>query len=217
MNTGIRSGMLELLSDAGFRSRVEEIVRNQGPDSFSKALRDYTPAGKAKDVLAPANDTLGYRVETAFRGRLDRIPAFGNRGAVYETFLDLLNRSRTYILHVGSVSKRSLKGSRIDNSRAALARLIQVSQGYGIPVILFQAPTNPDVPLYATTEDDRDYHGFVNSIATQYGLKIFDFEHTIPGPNWGKVMNLPDPLHLSRTGHQIMAREMIARLDQSGM
>jgi hypothetical protein len=217
MNAGIRGGMLELLSDPAFRASVEQIAHTGGPDSFAKAVQEYASASTRVAVSRPAEVSPGERTETAVREKLDGIPAFGLRGRQYLSFLEMMTRGRTYFLHLGLMTKRSLKGSRVNSSRAALERLAQHCTQNGIQVILFQAATNPEVPLYATEEDDRDYHGFANSLAARYGLKIFDFEHSIPARHWGKALNLPDPLHLSRAGHRLMADLMIATLEQNGI
>jgi len=215
MNSGLRDGMLELLSDPAFRRRIEDIVQAGGPDSFGEALRLYASAGKKKIVGLPASP--GDRMETAVRKRLDRIPSFNRRWMIYESFLDVLVRCRTYFLHLGSAQKRSLTGSRINASRAALERLAQVCNASGMRMVLFQAPTNPDVSLYATAVDDQDYHGFAASLAARYGLKVFDFEHSIPARYWGMALNLHDPLHLGRDAHRLFAGQMILALEQNGM
>jgi hypothetical protein len=217
MNSGIRSGMLELLSDPGFRARVEEVVRASGSVSFAQALQQFASADQTKGMAAQADVSPGDRIETAVRARLDHIPGFAARGTVYESSLDLLLRCRTYFLRIGSSTKRSLKGSRVDASRDALERTAQLCDASGIRLVLFQAPTNPSVPLYATPADDRDYHSFVNSLAARYGLTLFDFENIIPARYWGKTLNLPDPLHLGRTGHQLLGDRMISALEQNGM
>jgi hypothetical protein len=217
MNGGIRGGMLQLLSDPGFRARIEEVVRAGGPMSFAQALHQVASADQTKSMAAPPDASPGDRIETAARARLDDIPGFAARGNVYEASLDLLLRCRTYFFRIGSSTRRSLKGSRVDASRDALERTAQLCDASGIRLVLFQAPTNPATPLYATPADDRDYHAFVTSLAARHGSKLFDFENSIPARQWGKTLNFPDPLHLSRAGHHILADRMISALEQNGM
>jgi hypothetical protein len=217
MNAGIRDGMQELLSDPAFHSRIEEIVRDHGPDSFDQALQKYaSPLDTATKGGEAAAHSPGDRIETAVREKLERIPAIANRSLMYTSFLEVLIRIRTYFTNFGTM-KRSLKGSRVDTSRAALERIAQLCAASGIRMVLFQAPTNPALPLYATSEDDSDYHSFAASLASRYGLKIFDFEHTIPGRYWGMALNVPDPLHLGREGHRLLAGQMIAAMEQNGI
>ena len=221
-NSGIRRGMLELLSDAGFRHRAEEIARSKRPDSdaFAKAISDYDELQNKKNGAkndAADSPTRGYQLETAFRKELSRIPGFDRRDSMRASFEGMLVRGRYYFLHLGLATKRSLGGSRVNASRAALKDLAALCDHSEIRLILFQAPTNPAVPLYATPEDDRSYHDFAAEVASRYGLTLLDFEHSIPAGNWGMALNDPDPLHLSREGHRRLANLMITALEQNGL
>jgi hypothetical protein len=220
-SSGIRGGMLEMLSDAAFRGRVEEIAGGTRPDcpAFAKAISDYEELQRRHNTpdADAAGATPGYRLETAVRKELGRIPGFDRRGIMKESFEAMLLRGRYYILRLSSDRKRSLGGSRVNASRAALEDLAGLCARSGIRLILFQAPTNPAVPLYATPEDDRSYHGFATSLAARHGLTLLDFEHCIPATNWGRTLNDPDPLHLGRAGHRQMADLMITALQQSGL
>ena len=98
-----------------------------------------------------------------------------------------------------------------------MAELPEVCRRAGIRLIFFEAPINPAVPLYLTREDDRQYHEFTRALAWRFGLPIFDFEHSVPGKEWGKSLNVPDPLHLGRAGHRRLADLLIAALQNSGI
>jgi hypothetical protein len=220
VNGGIREGMLELLSDTDFRRKVEAIVQRNGADAdaFAEALHTFDQSqNRSGPAVTSAGQTLGYRIETGFRRQLDRIPRFNTREAIKESFVLLMYKCRVYFLHLGSARARSLTGSRIAASRAALADLAEVCGRSEIRVILFEAPTNPRVPLYLTAQDDRQYHQFTRSVASRFGLKILDFEHSIPAGEWGMSLNVPDPLHLGRQGHRRLADLMCAALDQNGV
>jgi hypothetical protein len=209
-----------LLSDKDFRHQVEELMQSNRPDSdaFTEALHAFDQSSSHNGPAAiGAGETLGFRLETAFRTQLDRVPGFNTRGAVKSSFVLLMTRLRVYILRLGSTRPRSLTGSRIAASRAAVEDLAAVCRRSGIRMILFEAPTNPAAPLYASAEDDRRYHGFSRSVASRFGLTILDFEHSIPGGEWGRSLNLPDPLHLSREGHRQLAALLCAALDQNGI
>jgi hypothetical protein len=220
VNGGIRGGMLALLSDADFRRKVEAIVERNGADAdaFAEALHTFDQSQSSSGPAATsAGQTPGYRMETAFRQQLDRIPGFNTREATKESFVLLMSRCRIYLLHLGAARARSLSGSRLAASRAALEDLAGVCGRSGIRLILFEAPTNPAVPLYLTPEDDRHYHEFTRSVASRFGLKILDFEHSIPAGEWGMSLNIPDPLHLGREGHRRLADLLCAALDQDGV
>jgi hypothetical protein len=220
VNGGIRGGLLALLADADFRHKVEGIVERNGADAdaFAEALHTFdqsqTPSGPA---TSSAGQTLGFRMETWSRRQLDLIPGFDSRAEIKSSFVLLLTRCRIYFLHLGSARARSLTGGRIAASRMALEDLAEVCGRSGIRLILFEAPTNPAVPLYLTSEDDRQYHEFSRSLASRFGLKILDFEHSIPAGQWGMSLNVPDPLHLGREGHRRLADLMCAALDQNGV
>ena len=220
VNGGIRGGMLALLSDSDFRHKVEAIVQRNGADAdaFAEALHTFDRfQNRSGPAPTSAGQTLGYRMETGVRRQLDRIPGFNSRGAIKASFVLLMTQCRVYFLHLGSARARTLTGSRIAASRAALADLAEVCGQSGIRVILFEAPTNPAVPLYLTPDDDRQYHEFTRSVASRFGLRILDFEHSIPAGEWGMSLNVPDPLHLGREGHRRLAGLMCAALDQNGV
>lgn len=215
-NSGIRPGMLEMLSDRRFREDIEELARRGRPESpaFAEALRQYEtsqqPAGA--DAARPG-PSPGDRLDTAVRAELSNIPGFDRRDALKQSFVFMLTRGRTYILHISSAGRRSLSGPRITASRAALEDLLELCGRSGIRAILFQTPTNPAVPLYGTPADDRGYHDFCASLASRFHIRILDFEHSIPVSLWGMALNVPDPLHLGREAHRQLARLMLSALE----
>jgi hypothetical protein len=223
-NNNIRAGLLEMLGDAEFRKAIEKLHEENRSytQGFQEALRsfDEARAQASKRTAAEQNNAqetagLGYTIETRFRKALDLIPGFKQRGNDKQAAVLMLLRCRSYFLHLQQATPRSLKGPRIDVSRAALELLIYRLQRAGVQVILFQAPTNPRVPLYRTPEDDRKYHAFGRRLAAHYNLTTFDFEHSIPAQDWGMALNAPDPLHLGRAGHHMLADLIAARLGQS--
>ena len=64
---------------------------------------------------------------------------------------------------------------------------------------------NPEVKLYLTAHDKQAHYDFVNGLAARYQLPVGAFEEAIPSQYWGRMLNGPDPLHLSRTGHKMLA------------
>ncbi len=220
VNGGIRGGLLSLLADADFRHKVEDVVKRNGADAdaFAEALHTFDQ-GQASSGPAASNSgqPLGYRMESWSRQKLDRIPGFDSRAEIKESFSLLLTRCRIYFLHLGSARARSLTGSRVAASRTAFEHLAELCDRSGIRLIFFEAPTNPAVPLYLTQEDDRQYHEFSRSVASRFGLKILDFEHSVPAAQWGMSLNVPDPLHLGREGHHRLADLIYAALNQNGV
>jgi hypothetical protein len=214
-NEGIRAGMLEMLGDRGFRSGVEALVRAGRPesDAFAEALRQFT----ARPDAPSRRPDRGEVIETALRTKLDSAPGFGERYRLKESFVLMLLRCRSYILHLEPGSRRSLGGPRVAASRAALEDLLDLCRRSGTRAVLFQAPTNPAVPLYKTEDDDRSYHAFVTSLAARYAVPVLDFEHAVPAALWGQELNGPDPLHLGRRGHLRFASLLLDALGKRGL
>lgn len=218
MNTGIRDGMTSLLSDAAFRARIDGIVAARRPDAddLAAAVAYYEQSRRTRGGAA-THESAGERIETAFRERLDRVPGMRSRTEVKGSFVIMLLRARTYFLHAGQNKPRSLTGGHIEAARAALDDLAALCAASGIRMILFQAPTNPAVPLYGGPDDDRSYHRFASSLASRYGLALLDFEHSVPRRDWGMALNAPDPLHLGREGHRLLAADIVAALEKMGI
>lgn len=219
-NSGIRDGMLELLSEPDFRKEMEALARSGRPysGSLSEAIHQYDEAMRQKTRTRNAPPPpSGYILETAFRSQLSLIPGFDRRAKFKESFVYMLYRCRSYIFRLQPATRRSLGGPRVEASRAALEDTAALAARSGIRTILFEAPTNPAVPLYRTAEDDRSYHAFTASLAARFGIPVFDFEHSIPQGRWGMSLNVPDPLHLGREGHHLLAQLMIAALERNGL
>jgi lysophospholipase L1-like esterase len=79
----------------------------------------------------------------------------------------------------------------------------------GVKLVLFTAPFNPRVSLYRNGEDKASYEDFIRSVADRYDLPLYRFDDLVPAEDWGRLLNGPDPLHMGRHGHQIVAGKMI--------
>jgi len=224
VNGGIRAGMSSLLADPVFRARIDAIIAANRPESgeFAEAARAYRSAQARPDATVNAasegaRQSAGYRIETFVRAGLEGVaPAIHERAALKQEFVGFLFRCRAYGLHMQASSKRSLGGARVNAARAALEDLVELCGRSGIRLLLFQAPTNPSSPLYASAEDDRAYHEYC-AIAASHGATLLDFERVVPGPDWGMSLNAPDPLHMGRRAHRLFADAMWAALKQNGL
>lgn len=225
-NGGIREGMLEMLTDKEFRKSIESLASENRAysETFAQSLKQFdqrdSQAGERSATERTETDggpTAGYALESSVRQELDTVPGFARRANFKESFFLMLLRCRSYFLHIQQSTPRSLTGSRLEASRAALVSLLELSGRAGIRTIVFQAPTNPSVRLYRTKDDDSSYHDFASRLVGRFGLTSFDFEHSIPAGNWGMALNSPDPLHLSRAGHHMLASLMMQQLKQHGI
>jgi hypothetical protein len=228
-NANIRDGMLEMLSDPRFHGAVERIASSDAPyaETFQQALIKFDQArartrGNRQQAQSTRTglttvDGFGTWLETVFRTHLENVPGFERRSEFKQAFASLLYRGRTYVLHVQTTARRSLRGQHLETSRALVEADAQLCRKNGIRLIVFQAPTNPAVPLYGTEEDDRSYHDFVTGLGVHYEVPVFDFEHSIPLRCWGMSLNVPDPLHLGRAGHRMLADLMVNELVKRGV
>lgn len=221
VNAGIREDMPEMLSDPEFRSRIESLARSESPfaEEFAGALHrfDEKVQQSASGADSEGRDSLGVGevVEAKVRAQVQqKVPGFVNAlSSTRRAFFAFLYRARIYFLGLTPATKRSINVTRLSTSRACLEKLIEVAQAEGIRVVLFQAPTNPKVPLYRTREDNRIYHALGTGLAEKFNLILLDFERSIPEELWGMELNRPDPLHLSRRGHQMFASLFERQLD----
>jgi hypothetical protein len=224
---GIRSSMLPMLRDQGFRSRISALANSGQPyaDTFQQALVAYSAqpqagdAGQGNASAAAAtvakfsgSSSLGYRLESVVRDRFDGWGLGQHQAAEQESFTQMLYRSRLYLLHLKPSTARSIDGTRLQISRATVMGIAELCYRQSIPLVLFNAPVNPGVALYRTTADRDSYHGFVRSLAQKYELQLLDFEDAIPSQYWGHLLNGPDPLHMGRAGHRELAKQVLETL-----
>ena len=217
---GIRDGMLELLAEPSFRESISRAASSGVPyaSAFANALSQYdTQAAKlaARAKKLPASFHHGcsrilwfwqqHRNEGQ-RRRGAKIPGFERKTAFKEHFLDVLYRIRLYIFRLDPGKARSIGGARLAQSRAAIEAIAGLCRDHHIELHLFNAPMNPRVVLYATAGDRRVYRELLEDIRSRYGARVYDFENAIPAASWGRWMNGPDPMHLSRAGHRQLAK-----------
>jgi hypothetical protein len=222
-NAGIREGMLEMLNDAAFRGTVEAISADQGLVSaaFAESLarfknqpaRLHRSASAARSTLptaVPQASGFGYAIETNVRALLQRLPGFERRVDQRDAFVGTLYRARVYVLKLTPSTARSIGGVRLGVSEECLRAIADLCAKRGIRLAFFYAPLNPRVSLYRVDSDRRTYHEFMSGLAAAYSVPLYDFEGSIPSEHWGTVLNTPDPLHLGRAGHQILASLLIS-------
>jgi hypothetical protein len=214
---GIRDGMLGMLQVPAFRQRVEEMAHNNQPfsDTFQEALNHYaglqaaSAAGRdAATGEAAHHPGFGQAVEKATRRLLSKVPGFDQRHSIKDSFLETLYRGRLYFLRLAPSTPRSITGVRLIRSQAALEETARLCRDNGVRLILFHAPLNPEVKLYRTAEDRQAHYAFVRDLAARYNVPVWDLENSIPAKDWGRLLNGPDPLHMGRLAHHLMAKKM---------
>lgn len=221
---GIRDGVLGMLSQPDFRASVEAVARGGEPhaEAFAEARRRWderearsaasrTPASASGSSFVSTLSALelGSAAETRARAWLAGAPGFATRAAQKDEFLEMLYRLRLYVLQVKPTTVRPIGGARLVQNQSALDAIAELCAQRGVRLVLFHAPLNPRVELHATPEDRQSYEAMVRSFAARHGLVIVDFERAVPAPRWGRLLNGPDPMHLSRAGHQMLARRII--------
>jgi hypothetical protein len=222
---GIRSGMLSMLEEPQFREQIETRITSGEfyAGGFKEALKAYQDM-KARQVSAPSGShggsgsaaaspaNFGYRLETSARLLLDSVPGFARRAAIRDSFTKLLYHARLYFLRITPSTARSITGARLLSSRASIEAIARLCNGQHVKLVLFNAPVNPNVSLYRTSADRNSYHQFLTGITEQFNIPLYDFEDTVPSEYWGSLLNGPDPLHMGRKGHQILAGQILDAL-----
>jgi hypothetical protein len=221
---GIRDGILSLLDDNTFHEQVKAAAAANEPYSaaFEEALRRYderrdthNPSSAASSSVSStfsASATPGYAIETVARRGLNRIPAFQSRAEAKEDVVQFLYRCRLYFLRLKPSTARSVTGGRLLAARAAVVDIVKLCHRDHVQLFLFSAPVNPRVSLYRTPEDHASYRAFIEQIAAQNGGPLYDFEGAVPAEDWGNLLNGPDPLHMGRAAHALIAQEMYSRI-----
>lgn len=215
---GVRDGMLELLADPAFKTSIERAAAAGGlnSDTFQESLKRFdTLSRQSSPSSVKQAPGYGPATETAVRTALDRIPGFHKRHEQKKEFYELLYRCRLYFLRLKPSTARSVTGVRLLRSRASLEAIADLCRRNGIRLVLFNAPLNPLVDLYRTQEDRTHYYGFLTEFASRNGVTLLDLEKSVPEAYWGRYYNSPDPLHLGRRGHQLVAGLMQSAVDQA--
>lgn len=223
---GIRDSMLPMLRRPTFRNRMEVLAASGLPyaPAYADALHRYDRGANEEPNATSAEDsglasvfslrtTPGYEIETRARTWLDRLSPEQQRAALKESFENVLYRGRLYFLQLKPSTARSISGSRLLAARSAVDSIAALCTANDIRLLLFHAPVNPHVSLYRTAGDRQSYRNFVASVAEKYHAQLFDFEDSIGPKYWGHLLNSPDPLHMGRAGHELMAQQLMEAMN----
>jgi len=214
--TGVREGMLELLEDPDFASIIEQEARSNAPyaNTFQQAIDQYeSRVAKEKGSQASSISKTGFAeargagnvLETKARTALDQLSLFRSRGELKAELLDFLYLARVNLLGITPTTKRSLGGGPLTTNLSSLERIGELCRRNGIRLVFFNAPQNPNAPLYRTSADREQYQQIISRLARKFGQGYFDFENSIPGPLWGVWIDGPDPIHFGRAAHRRLA------------
>ena len=216
-NGGVRAGMLEMLEEPAFHEVIERESRAEQPysETFANALKDYAKkaASASKASSEASSPGFGSALEELARGKLDGIPGFKARHDQKEDLIEMLYRSRIYLLRLKPTTARSISGTRVIQAVACLDRILQFCNEQKIKPLLFLAPVNPEVKLYRTPEDKDQFFARIHELEAKGHVTVLSLENNIPGAMWGRQFDGPDPLHLGRQGHHEMARQMIPAIE----
>lgn len=216
-NAGIRGGMLEMLEQDRFREVIEREAAGNAAyaETFREALRTWKQMREKKPETAAADARVGERVEAATRKRLGELfPRFAERRTHKDDLLEMLYRLRVYVLQLKPSTARTISGTRWERSRAALEAMVGACREKHVKVLLFHAPLNPKVKLYRSARDREEYRKFIATVAGQEGVRLVDLESALSEQYWGRWMNGPDPLHIGRQGHRLMAARFAGLLEE---
>jgi hypothetical protein len=209
--------MLELLEDPAFASAIEQEVRSGAPyaNTFQQAIDQYqsriakqkgsqTSSSISKTGITEARG-FGTALETKVRTALDRFSSFRSRSQLKAELLDFLYLARVKLLGITPTTKRSLAGGPLTTNLSSLERIGDLCRRNGIRLVFFNAPQNPNAPLYRTAADHEQYQQIISGLTRKFAEGYFDFENSIPGPLWGVWIDGPDPIHFGRAAHRRLA------------
>jgi hypothetical protein len=217
--TGVREGMLELLEDPDFAFAMEQEARSNAPyaNTFQQAIDQYESRiakqkGSQTSSVSKTGITeargAGSALETKTRTALDQLSLFRSRGQLKAELLDFLYLARVNLLGITPTTKRSLGGGPLTTNLSSLDRIGELCRRNGIRLVFFNAPQNPNAPLYRTSADREQYQQIISGLARKLAEGYFDFENSIPGPLWGVWIDGPDPIHFGRAAHRRLANLM---------
>jgi len=216
--SGVREGMLELLDDPKFAAAIAQ--ESRAPAAYSGALQQALDKYKSRLAKQTGAQTgaastsgtglvesvgLGGLIESRVRGALDQVPAFKSRARDKAELLDILYLMRVNLLGITPTTKRSLGGGTLTANISSLKRIGEICHSAGIRLVFFNAPQNPNAPLYRTAADREQYEQIVTQLSHDEAQAYFDFESSIPGPLWGVWVDGPDPIHFGHAAHRRFA------------
>ncbi|HTS61384.1 MAG TPA: hypothetical protein VMH28_05140 [Candidatus Acidoferrales bacterium] len=207
-NSGIRESLVELFGDRDFRRQAQQRAQSGKPyaDDFASALakceQKYSRSGSQKP---PPQNGFGSLLENFTRRELSAVDVYRRHHEAKDSFEEMLYRARTYFLRIKPSGARSILGPQLTRSQAALEAIAASCRAAGVRLAIFMAPVNPAVSLYRSAEDRLRYQGFVRTIAERYGLPMLDLESSVADKLWGRQLDGPDPLHMGRTAHAVVA------------
>jgi hypothetical protein len=218
---GVRDGMLELLDDPQFAQAAASEAGTSEPyaPAFQQAIDRYrTRRAQQRGVVgAGAQQSrtgmieargFGGLLETRIRSWLDRSVTFRSRARIKAEFETLLYLARVKLLGIKPTTRRSLGGAALQMSISSLRRVGILCRNDGVHLTFFNAPQNPNAPLYRNQSDRQEYERIVSDLSTNYASSYFNFEASVPADMWGVWIDGPDPIHFGRAGHQRLADEM---------
>ena len=212
-NSGIRESLLELLDEPEFHQQARKLARSGKPyaDDFASAVTNYEERETRPGSPSPMQQAgFGFGLENLTRRQLSAVEVYRRRHQAKDSFEEMIYRARTYFLRIKPSNARSISGPQLSRSQAAVEEIAESCRAAGVRLAIFKAPVNPSVSLYRSPEDKSRYDGFVRTIAERYRLPVADLESSVTGRFWGRQLNGPDPLHMGRAGHAVVARKVAA-------
>jgi hypothetical protein len=107
----------------------------------------------------------GSALETNVRGALDRLSLFRTRGELKAELADFLYLAKVHLLGITPTTKRSLGGGPLTINVSSLERIGELCMRNGIQLLFFNAPQNPNSPLYRTSADREQYQQIISRLA----------------------------------------------------
>jgi hypothetical protein len=206
---GVRPGFQTLLEDPAYSVAITDFLRAHSSATWKPlmdvAIRDWT----ARTTATSHAETTSTRFETGLRRALDAVPLHRNSDGLRTAFLETLYYARVRTLHVNPTTRRHIAGAPLVSNFDALDTLVSLATESGATVLIYNAPQNPRVSLYYDDEY-KAYLARLEALASAHHALYLDLATAVPASEWGRWLDLPDPMHVDERGHQTIARALDA-------
>ena len=201
---GIRAGFRTLTDAPDFRDALQRFEAEHP----NRAWHDEFDLAKNPKEATEAEE-LSKRswLERWIRSELEKLPMFAERKMLKQSFLTGLYSARVLLLGISPTTKRHIAGQTFQANMDAFNDLVDLARGHGATVLIYNAPTNPDVSMFYADEYER-YLASLRETAARTGAAFFDLGDAVSSENWGYWIDGPDPIHFNRQGHVELAAHL---------
>ncbi|MGJ0513402.1 SGNH/GDSL hydrolase family protein [Methylocystis sp.] len=214
---GIRTHVASFIEDSAARVAAQKSL-------IWPVVAPMLAVGSAARDVPPVERTMQQRIEVSLNDRLSEWwPLWRERAKLRGILALTLHTVRNKVLGINAQSKRNVDPAVYAEKMRILAAILEHARNLGVRVLLYVPPYRLDISgPYLASDTDRLKADLVR-LAAEHGAHYADFEDTVPGPEWGTVV---DPLfgfedydfmHFTGEGHRRFASSLDAELKRMGI